>query len=82
MSRPTPPASRRRPPAAPCADRLAPRANLHALGAILLWASLASLGVALKHVPPFLLTGLALVIGSVPAWPLVRQWRVPLPIAD
>lgn len=51
--------------------------NLHALGAIALWASLASLGVALRHVPPFLLTGLALVIGSVPAWPLVRQWKVP-----
>jgi len=52
-------------------------ANFHALGAIALWATLASLGVALRHVPPFLLTGLALVIGSVPAWPLVRQWRVP-----
>ena len=51
--------------------------NLYALGAIALWASLASLGVALRHVPPFLLTGLALVIGSVPAWPLVRQWKVP-----
>lgn len=51
--------------------------NLHALGAIALWASLASLGVALRHVPPFLLTGLALVIGSVPAWPLARQWKVP-----
>lgn len=54
-------------------------ANLYALGAILLWATLASLGVTLKHVPPFLLTGLALVIGSIPAWPLARQWRVPLP---
>lgn len=34
------------------------------------------LGVALAHVPPFLLTGLALVIGSIPAcrW---RHWRVP-----
>jgi drug/metabolite transporter (DMT)-like permease len=53
-------------------------ANLYALGAIALWASLAALGLALKHVPPFLLTGLALVIGSVPAWPLFRQWRVPL----
>lgn len=52
-------------------------ANLFALGAIALWASLASLGVALQHVPPFLLTGLALVIGSVPAWPLARHWRVP-----
>ena len=51
--------------------------NVYALGAIALWASLASLGVALKHLPPFLLTGLALVIGSVPAWPLVRHWRVP-----
>jgi len=49
----------------------------YALGAIALWASLAALGVTLRHVPPFLLTGLALVIGSVPAWPLVRQWRVP-----
>lgn len=52
-------------------------ANLYALGAIALWASLASLGVTLSHVPPFLLTGLALVIGSLPAWPLFRQWRVP-----
>ena len=51
-------------------------ANLYALGAIALWATLASLGISLQHVPPFLLTGLALVIGSVPAWPLVRQWRV------
>jgi len=52
-------------------------ANVYALGAIALWASLASLGLLLKHVPPFLLTGLALVIGSIPAWPLVRQWKVP-----
>lgn len=57
-------------------------ANLLALGAIALWASLAALGVALSHVPPFLLTGLALLVGSVIALPLsrfdVRQWRVPL----
>ena len=52
-------------------------ATLLALGAIALWATLASLGVALAHVPPFLLTGLALLIGSMPSWPLVRQWRVP-----
>ena len=52
-------------------------ANVYALGAIALWASLAALGVSLAHVPPFLLTGLALVIGSVPAWPHVREWRVP-----
>ena len=54
-------------------------ANLYALGAIALWATLASLGVALQHLPPFLLTGLALLIGSVPSWPLMRHWRVPLP---
>lgn len=56
-------------------------ARLYALGAIALWATLATLGVRLAHVPPFLLTGLALVVGSMPAWPLVwRQpnvWRVP-----
>ena len=54
-------------------------ALLLALGAVVLWSTLASLGVALAHVPPFLLTGLALVVGSVPAWPLVRQWRAPAP---
>lgn len=56
-------------------------ANLYALGAIALWSSLAALGVALAHVPPFLLTGLALLVGSVIALPLsrfdLRQWRVP-----
>ncbi|PKO39976.1 MAG: EamA family transporter [Betaproteobacteria bacterium HGW-Betaproteobacteria-3] len=56
-------------------------ANAFALGAIALWATLAALGVSLSHVPPFLLTGLALVVGSVLALPLsrfdLRQWRVP-----
>lgn len=33
--------------------------------------------MSLSHVPPFLLTGLALVIGSIPAWPRLREWRVP-----
>ena len=51
--------------------------NLLALGAISLWATLAALGVALVTLPPFLLTGLALIVGSVPAWPRWRQWRVP-----
>jgi len=58
-------------------------ANLLALGAIALWASLAALGVALSHVPPFLLTGLSLLVGSLIALPLsrfdLRQWRVALP---
>jgi len=57
------------------------KANLYALGAIALWATLAALGVSLSHVPPFLLTGLSLLIGSVIALPLLRhdlnQWRVP-----
>jgi drug/metabolite transporter (DMT)-like permease len=53
-------------------------ATLYALGAIGLWATLASLGLALQHVPPFLLTGIALVLGSLPSWPLWRQWRVPV----
>ncbi|WP_047197413.1 DMT family transporter [Caldimonas brevitalea] len=51
--------------------------HLYALGAIALWASLATLGVALSGVPPFLLTGLSLLIGSLPAWPRWREWRVP-----
>lgn len=59
-------------------------ANLYAFAAIALWASLAAMGVALAHVPPFLLTGLALIIGSTLAWPAVlrdkRQWRVSLPV--
>lgn len=56
--------------------------TLNALAAIALWATLASLGTSLSHLPPFLLTGLALIIGSVLSWPLVlrdrRAWAVPL----
>ncbi|HOZ64283.1 MAG TPA: DMT family transporter [Burkholderiaceae bacterium] len=58
------------------------KANLYALGSIALWATLAALGVSLSHVPPFLLTGLSLLIGSVIALPLLRhdlnQWCVPI----
>jgi drug/metabolite transporter (DMT)-like permease len=56
------------------------KANLYALAAIALWASLATLGVSLKHVPPFLLTGVALMVGSVLSWPYVlkdpRLWQI------
>jgi drug/metabolite transporter (DMT)-like permease len=56
------------------------KANLYALAAICLWASLATLGVALQHVPPFLLTGISLGIGSLLAWPFVlkdrHQWMI------
>jgi len=59
------------------------KADLLALGAILMWASLAALGVSLAHVPPFLLTGLGLLVGSALALPLSgfkpSAWRVPLP---
>ena len=57
-------------------------ANLYALAAIALWSTLAALSISLSHLPPFLLTGLALLIGSLPAWPLFRQWRIaPLTLA-
>ena len=53
-----------------------------ALVAIALWAALASLGTALAHVPPFLLTGAALIVGSMPSWPRALRdraaWRVPV----
>lgn len=56
------------------------KANLYALAAICLWASLAALGVSLRQVPPFFLTGMALCIGSMLAWPAAlrnRQlWRI------
>ncbi|MDO9382776.1 MAG: EamA family transporter [Hyphomicrobiaceae bacterium] len=57
------------------------KANLYALGAIAIWATLAALGVSLNHVPPFLLTGIALIIGSLLALPFVlrdpTQWKIP-----
>lgn len=49
-----------------------------ALGAILLWASLASLARALTKWPPFLLTGTALLVGALVSAPRIRQWRVPV----
>ncbi|MBK7395504.1 MAG: DMT family transporter [Myxococcales bacterium] len=43
-----------------------------ALAALVLWASVAALGVALAHVPPFLLTGVSLLVGSLLALPIAR----------
>ena len=53
-------------------------AALLALGAIALWGTLAPLGVALREVPPFLLTGLGLLAGSalglaLTGWQLLRS---------
>ena len=59
------------------------KADLLALAAIALWGLLAPLGVELAHIPPFLLTGLGLLVGSVIALPLarfqLRRWVVPWP---
>ena len=64
----------------PAPARPALGAFSYALGAIALWASLATFGTALAHVPPFLLTGLALLIGSLLSLPsLLRDraaWKV------
>ena len=59
------------------------QATLLALAAIALWGSLAPLGVSLGHVPPFLLTGCGLLMGSSIGLVLsrgrVQQWKVPAP---
>jgi drug/metabolite transporter (DMT)-like permease len=58
------------------------RADFLALGAIFLWASLATLATLLSEIPPLLLTGIGLVIGSLISLPLSRfklsSWKIPL----
>lgn len=51
-------------------------ALLHAAAAILLWSTLAWLGLALKSWPPFLLVGCALLLGSLCSLHRIREWRV------
>lgn len=46
------------------------RSDLAAIGAVLFWASLASIGAGLAHIPPLLLTGLGLTIGSLLSLPI------------
>lgn len=57
------------------------RADLFAIGAIVLWGSLATLATLLGEIPPFLLTGIGLVIGSLISLPLsgfkLSAWKVP-----
>lgn len=57
------------------------RADLLALGAIVLWASLAALATLLSNIPPLLLTGIGLVIGSLISLPLsgfkLSAWKIP-----
>ena len=54
-------------------------AFLLAGGAILLWSSLALIGSRLAHLPPILMTGIALTIGGMLGVGRVKEWRVPLP---
>ena len=58
------------------------KADLFTLGAIFLWASLASLATLLSNVPPFLLTGIGLIIGSLVSLPSLGQgittWKIPV----
>ncbi|HEX7605603.1 MAG TPA: EamA family transporter [Usitatibacter sp.] len=56
------------------------RSRLLALGAIVLWGGLATLALELAALPPFLLTGIALVIGSLAGWRALRA-RPPPPAA-
>ena len=58
------------------------KADIFTLGAIFLWASLASLATLLSNVPPFLLTGIGLIIGALVSLPALRSgitpWKIPL----
>ena len=58
------------------------KADLFTLGAIFLWASLASLATSLSNIPPFLLTGIGLIIGALVSLPSLRSgitpWKIPL----
>ena len=50
-------------------------AVLCAMAAILIWSSLATLGVSLAGIPPFLLIGGALLIGGLLSVPWAGQWN-------
>ncbi|KMN33894.1 permease [Chromobacterium sp. LK1] len=46
-------------------------------GAILLWASLATLGAQTRSLPPFFVVGMCLLIGSLLSIRRYRDWKVP-----
>ena len=58
------------------------KADLLTLGAVLLWATLASLATLLSDIPPFLLTGIGLLIGAAVSLPALRHgftpWKIPV----
>jgi len=51
---------------------------LFALATIALWSTLAFLVLGLSSVPPFLLVGISLTIGSLCGLRWIREWKVPL----
>jgi drug/metabolite transporter (DMT)-like permease len=51
--------------------------TLQALAAIALWGVLALLALRLSRMPPFLLVGVGLLIGSLCSVHKLREWRVP-----
>ncbi len=54
-------------------------ATAYALATVLVWSSLAPLGVSVNHLPPFFITGCSLLVGGALALPsLLRsgQWRI------
>lgn len=53
------------------------KAIIQSLAAVLLWSMLAYLALQLSRMPPFLLVGSALVIGSLCSINKISQWRVP-----
>lgn len=48
------------------------KSGLSALAAVVLWASLAALATLLPNIPPFLKTGIGLLVGSLLALPLAK----------
>jgi drug/metabolite transporter (DMT)-like permease len=54
------------------------RGIVQSLLAVLLWSVLAFLSLQLSRMPPFLLIGIALCVGSLCGVHRIRQWRVPL----
>jgi drug/metabolite transporter (DMT)-like permease len=50
---------------------------LLALAAVLLWSTLAAMSLKLRGMPPLLLVGVTLLIGSLVSVHRVREWRAP-----
>lgn len=58
--------------------RMALSSLLLALLTLVMWSFLALLGTWLRHLPPFLVVGGALLVGGLVGLPWLRAWRVPL----